>query len=553
VVTEIPYQVSRDRIMEKIATLVREKKLDGIADLRDESDRSGTRLVIELKRDAVPQIVLNQLYKNTQLQETFGVNMVALVDGVPRTLNIAEMIGHYIDHQMEVIERRTRFRLEKAEARVHIVDGLIIALDNIDEVVEIIRSSEDVEAARGALMERFELSEVQATHILDMPLRRLTALETSKLREEQAELAKLIKHLKSLLRSPAKRRALIGSELKEIKKQYADPRRSRIIPDDGDLSLEDLIADEELVVTVTANGYLKSVSAASYRRQGRGGRGVKGAALREDDVISRVLFTTAHAYLLFFTNRGKVYRIKAHELPRKDRTAKGVLAQSVLPLAPDEAIEAVVDTRDYETSNYLVMVTRNGQVKKTKMSDYDSRQSALIAIRLQKGDELVAVRTTSGKKDLMIFTNQGQGIRFKESEIRPMGRDTMGVRGMRLREGDFVVSAASSQDASEVILLTSGGYGKRTKITDFPLQKRGGLGVKAIKLTRVRGSLVAARSVPSGSEIFVTSTDGVVIRMETDPISRQRRDASGVKVMNLGEGASVSAFDLVPQENGEET
>lgn len=280
---------------------------------------------------------------------------------------------------------------------------------------------------------------------------------------------------------------------------------------------------------------------------------MKGAALREDDVISRVLFTTAHAYLLFFTNRGKVYRIKAHELPRKDRTAKGVLAQSVLPLAPDEAIEAVVDTRDYETSNYLVMVTRNGQVKKTKMSDYDSRQSALIAIRLQKGDELVAVRTTSGKKDLMIFTNQGQGIRFKESEIRPMGRDTMGVRGMRLREGDFVVSAASSQDASEVILLTSGGYGKRTKITDFPLQKRGGLGVKAIKLTRVRGSLVAARSVPSGSEIFVTSTDGVVIRMETDPISRQRRDASGVKVMNLGEGASVSAFDLVPQENGEET
>jgi DNA gyrase subunit A len=553
VVTEIPYQVSRDRIMEKIATLVREKKLGGIAELRDESDRSGTRLVIELKRDAVPQIVLNQLYKNTQLQETFGVNMVALVDGVPRTLNVAEMIGHYIDHQMEVIERRTRFRLERAEARAHIVEGLIVALDNIDEVVQIIRSSDDVEQARGSLMERFDLSEIQATHILDMPLRRLTALETSKLREERAELAKLIKHLKALLRSPAKRRGLIGSELKEIKKQYADPRRSRIIPDDGDLSLEDLIADEELVVTVTANGYLKSVSAASYRRQGRGGRGVKGAALREDDVISRVLFTTAHAYLLFFTNRGKVYRIKAHELPRKDRTAKGVLAQSVLPLAPDEAIEAVVDTRDYETSNYLVMVTRNGQVKKTKMSDYDSRQSALIAIKLQKGDEVVAVRTTSGKKDLMIFTNQGQGIRFKESEIRPMGRDTMGVRGMRLREGDLVVSAASSQDADEVLLLTSGGYGKRTKITDFPLQRRGGLGVKAIKLTRVRGALVAARSVPRGSEIFVTSTEGVVIRMETDPISRQKRDASGVKVMNLGAGASVSAFDLVPQENGEET
>jgi DNA gyrase subunit A len=335
VVTEIPYQVSRDRIMEKIATLVREKKLAGIAELRDESDRGGTRLVIELKRDAVPQVVLNQLYKNTQLQESFGVNMVALVDGVPRTLNIGEMIGHYIDHQMEVIERRTRHRLERAEARAHIVDGLLIALDNIDEVVAIIRSSDDADAARQALMEQFDLSEIQATHILDMPLRRLTALETTKLRKEQDDLTKLIKRLKSLLRSPAKRRALIGTELKEAKEQFANPRRSRIIPDEGDLSLEDLIADEELVVTVTANGYVKSVSAGSYRRQGRGGRGVKGAALREDDLITRVLHTTAHAYLLFFTNRGKVYRIKAHELPRKDRTARGVLAQSVLPLAPD--------------------------------------------------------------------------------------------------------------------------------------------------------------------------------------------------------------------------
>ncbi len=551
IVTEIPYQVSRDRIMEKIAQVVREKKINGIADLRDESDRNGMRMVIELKRDTVPQVVLNQLYKLTQLQESFGVNMVALVDGVPRTLNVVEMIGHYIDHQMEVIERRTRFRLGKAEARAHIVEGLLLALDNIDEVVRIIRGSNDTDAARTALMEAFEFSEIQAQHILDMPLRRLTALETSKLREEHAALQKLIKHLNSLLKSPAKRRKLIAEELEEIRETFADKRRSRIIPDDGDLSLEDLIADEEIVVTVTANGYIKAVNASSYRRQGRGGRGVKGENLREDDAITRVLHTTAHSYLLFFTNRGRVHRIKAHELPRKDRTAKGVLAQSVMPLQPDESIEAVVDMRDYETAKYLVIATKNGQIKKTRFAEYDSRQNQLIAISLRDDDEVVSVRTTMGDKRLLLFTAQGMGIRFEESDIRPMGRDTQGVRGIKLREGDRVVSAVSDQEGDEVLLLTSGGYGKRTKMTDFRPQNRGGVGLKAIKLTRVRGTLVTARAVWKGAEIFVTSTDGIVIKMTTDTISRQKRDATGVKVMDVGSDAAISSFTLVPTEDEE--
>ena len=548
VVTEIPYQVSRDRIMEKIAELVHDKKLTGIADLRDESDRKGTRLVIELKRDAVPQVVLNQLYKYTQLQETFGVNMVALVDGVPHTLNVAQVIGYYIDHQMVVVERRTRFRLAKAAARAHIVEGLLIALDNIDDVVEIIRGSSDTDAARENLIERFELSEIQATHILDMPLRRLTELETSKLRDEYDELQKLINYLNGLLKSPAKRRALIGQELQEIREKFGDKRRSKVIPDEGDMSLEDLIADEEIVVTVTANGYVKAVNASAYKSQGRGGRGVKAENLREDDVIHHVVHTTAHAFLLFFTNRGKVYRIKAHEIPRKDRTAKGVLGQSVMPLEPDEVIEALIDTRDYETSRYLVIATKLGQIKKTEFKEYDSRNATLIAIKLQEDDEVVAVRTTMGKNDVLMFTAAGSGIRFKETDIRAMGRDTQGVHGIRLREGDRVVSAASERDGNEVLLLTTGGYGKRTKVSEFRRQGRGGMGVKAIKLTRARGTLVAARALPPKSEIFVTSTDGVVIRMPADTISRQKRDASGVKVMNTAEGAHISAFALVPPE-----
>jgi len=550
IVTELPYQVSHDRVLEKIAALVHGKKITGIADLRNaSSDRVGTKLVIELKKDAIPQVVLNQLFKMTQLQETFGVNAVALVDGIPRTMNIAQMIGYYLDHQMEVVERRTLFRLDEAKRRAHIVEGLLIALDNIDDVIAIIRNSDDTGIARTALMKEFELSEIQANHILDMQLRRLTALETSKLRDEQATLEETIANLEAILADPARRRAIITEDLKEIKDKFADPRRSHLIPDDGDLSLEDLIADEELVVTVSGNGYVKSVLARTYRSQGRGGRGVQGASLREDDVINHLVHTTAHSYLLFFTNRGKVHRVKAHEIPRKERTAKGVLAQAVLPLDPDERIEAVIDTRDYETSRYLVMVTKMGLVKKTAFHDYDSRNATLVAINLQEGDEVVAVRTTNGEDELLLFTSNGQGIRFSEKDLRPMGRATRGVRGIRLRDGDSVISAASSKDGEEVLLVTSGGYGKRVKMSEFPIQRRGGIGVKSMKLTRVRGRLIAGRAVSAGAEVFAISSDGVVIRIGTKAISRQKRDARGVKVMNVAPGVEVTAIAPAPPED----
>ena len=548
IVTEIPYQVSRDRIMEKIAGLVRKKVVVGITDLRDESDRGGTRLVIELKRDANPQVVLNLLFKHTQLQDTFAVNQIALVDGVPRTLNLAQMVHYYIDHQLVVIERRTHFRLAKARARAHIVEGLLVALDNIDEVVEIIRSSADVDAARSALMERFEFSEIQTNHILDMPLRRLTALETDKLRQEYEDLQATIAELGSILDSENKRRAIIGEELTMIRDKYANERRTRIVPDEGEMSLEDLIADEDLVVTISAAGYVKSVLAGIYRTQGRGGRGVRGTALREDDVVTHLLHTTAHAYLLFFTNEGKVYRIRAHEIPRKDRNAKGALVQSVLPMGPDERVEAIIDTRDYESYRYLVMFTRRGQVKKTRFSDYDSRNQVLVAINLQEGDEVVAVRPTNGESDLLMLTHNGQGIRFAESDVRPMGRASQGVRGIRLRDEDWVVSAATAEEGAEVLLLTSRGYGKRTLVEHFRRQGRGGMGVKAMKLTRTRGQIVAVLSVERDDHVFVVSSDGIVIRQSVGEISRQRRESTGVRIMDLKDGAELSAAALVPSD-----
>jgi DNA gyrase subunit A len=550
VVTEIPYQASRDRIMEKTATLVRTKVLTGIADLRDESDRHGTRLVFELKRDANPHVVLNQLFKHTQLEDTFSVNNVALVDGVPRTLNLAQLVHHYIAHQLEVVERRSRFRLAKAEARAHILRGLLVALDNIDEVVQIIRRSANVDAARTALMERFELSEIQSNHILDMPLRRLTALETDKLRDELAALEETITYLEDLLAYESKRRDLIAEEMGEIRDKFGDRRRSRIIPDTGEMSLEDLIADEEIVVSVSSNGYVKSVLASAYRTQGRGGRGVKGANVRDDDVIVHLLHTSAHAFLLFFTNRGKVYRVRAHEIPRKDRTAKGSLIQSVLPLDPDEIVEAVIDTRDYESNRYLVMFTKRGLVKKTKFSDYDSRNQVLVAITLLEDDEVVAVRQTNGDSDLMMFTKNGLGIRFAEQDVRPMGRSAQGVRGIRLRDGDEVVAAAVADEAEEVLLLTAGGYGKRVKMGEFRLQRRGGVGVISMKITRVRGPVVAAGAVSLEDEIVVTSSDGIVMRSSAKLISRQKRPSTGVKIMSLSGGATLSALTVV-EPNGD--
>ncbi|MGH8916595.1 MAG: DNA gyrase subunit A [Acidimicrobiia bacterium] len=549
IATELPYQVSIERIVSKIKELVDGKRLEGIAEVRNEtSDRVGTRLVIELKASAVPQVVLNQLYKNTPLQDSFGYNMVSLVDGVPRTLDLAAMVGYYLDHQMEVVGRRTQFRLDEARARAHILEGLIIAVDNIDEVIKLIRGSADTADARANLIARFELSEIQANAILDMPLRRLTALEVDKLRTELAELHELIAELEKILADPRIRWGIIKEELSEIRSTFGEPRRSRVIPDEGDLSLEDLIADDELIVTVSQGGYIKSVPASTYRTQGRGGRGVKAAEVHEEDVIQHMVHTTAHAYLLFFTNKGLVHRLKAHGIPRQSRTAKGVLAQSVLPLEPEETVQAIIDTRDYETGRYLVMVTKQGVAKKTEFKEYDSRNQTLVAIKLVGDDELVSVRTTKGENDMLIFTREGMGIRFKEADLRSMGRSTQGVRGIRLREGDRVVAAVSNAQGDEVLLVTSAGYGKRTSITEFRRQTRGGLGVKAFKLTRVRGSLVGGRAVSKDDEVFLISSAGVAIRTPVAKISKQKRDSTGVKVIDVGNGNELTAIAIVHED-----
>lgn len=550
VVTELPYQVSTNNVLLKIKDLVESKRVEGISDLRDETSRDGIRLVVELKRDAIPQVVLNQLYKYTQLQDSFGVNMLALVGGRPRTLNLAEMIGYYVDHQVEVIERRTRYRLRKAEERLHIVEGLLVALDNIEEVIKIIRGSDDTESARTALMSRFGLSEIQANHILDMPLRRLTQLETSKLRDEAAELNQTITELKGILDDPKKVREVIRTELGEIKAKFGDARRTVIGSEEGDFDIEDLIADEDLVITLSRNNYIKAVPAASYRTQHRGGRGVSGGKLKDEDILDHIIHTTAHAYLLFFSNTGKVYRIKAHEVPKRDRTARGVVVQNVLPLHPDERIQAIIDTRDYETFRYLVIATRNGTVKKTAFNAYDSsRRDGIIALTLKEGDEVVAVLPTSGTDNILLVSRTGQGICFPETDARPMGRTAGGVRGMRLSDGDYVVSAIVAAEGTDLLLITTSGHGKRTPVKEFGSQKRGGKGRIAIKLPAARGKLVGGLVVSEGQDVILTSTDGQVIRVSADGISRQGRPATGVSVMKLDRVHEVAAITSVPIES----
>jgi DNA gyrase subunit A len=547
-VTEIPFMVNKSRLIEQIAQLVRDKKLTDIRDMRDESDRDGMRIVIELKRDSVPEIVLNRLYKHTQMQSTFGTILLALVDGEPKVMSLREMLLHFVTHRLVVIVRRSEFDLAKAQEREHILEGLKIAVDNIDEVIRIIRGSADTGDARANLIENFDLSEIQANAILDMPLRRLTALEVDKLRNELAELQDTIADLEAILADPQRRWTIIKDELGSIRETYAEDRRSRIVPDEGDLSLEDLIADDELIITVSATGYVKSVPASTYRTQGRGGRGVKAAEVKDDDVVRHLVHTTAHAYLLFFTNRGLVHRVKAHEIPRQSRTSKGVMAQSVLPVGPDERIQAIVDTRDYETGRYLVMVTKKGQAKKTEFKEYESRNQTLVAIRLAADDELVTVRTSNGSNEILIFSEQGMGIRFAESDLRSMGRGTQGVRGMKLREDDSVVAAVSNIEGEEVLLLTSAGYGKRTEMGHFRKQTRGGIGVKAFKLTKVRGNLVAALAIKKDDEVFLISSAGVGTRQAVSKISRQQRDSTGVKVIDVGSGNRLSAVAKISEE-----
>ena len=551
VVTEFPYEVSVESIEEKIDELVKSGDLDGVAEVQNDSAGRKPRLVIRLKRDANANVVLNKLYKNTSLQSTFAVNMLALVDGVPRTLNLAQVLGHYIAHQVEVITRRSQYRLAKAQARAHIVEGLLKAIDMLDAVITAIRASEDRSSARAALMSApFEFTEEQANHILDMTLGRLTRLGRRELDEEMARLRETIAELESILGSEQRLRAVIAEEITSVRDKFADARRTSIVNDPGELGTEDLIEDVELVITMTRAGYIKSVSSDSFRVQGRGGRGVQGAKLRDEDFVEQIVHTSAHAYLLLFSNQGRVFRLRGHEIPLKERTAKGTAVVNLLNLAPGESIQAIVATRDFPEDKFLLFATRNGTVTKTAFSEYDkSRREGWIAINLRERDEVVRVVATSGTDDVMIVTHRGMAIRFNEAEVREMGRDATGVRGIKLRDDDRVISLDVISDDVDLFLVTDAGYGKRVKTERFNRQGRGGLGVRAIKLTAARGFVAAAMMVRFTDEVLLVSSGGVLIRVPVREVTSQGRDATGVRVMNLDEGHSMATAAVVASED----
>jgi DNA gyrase subunit A len=553
IVSEMPYQTSIASVSKRIEDLVRSGDLDGIAEVQDDSAGGKTRLVIRLKRDANANVVLNNLFKQTPLQTSFGVNAVALVDGVPRTLSLAQMLRHYVDYQKEVVTRRSEFLLGKARARAHVVEGLLRAIDMLDAVIAAIRGSDDRPAALAALQaEPFSFSEEQANHILDMTLARLTRLGRSNLEEELARLQEEIAELEAILRDPAKLRLVVADELGEIRSKYANERRTIITHDPGDMGVEDLVDDEELVVTMSRAGYVKAVSADAFRTQGRGGRGVQGARLKEEDLIDDVVHTTSHSHLLLFSNRGRVFRLRAFEIPMKERTARGTAIVNLLPLAGDEVIQAIIATRDFPADNFLMFSTKRGQVKKTAFSEYDkSRREGFIAINLRPGDELVRVVETRGDDDLFIVTRLGMTIRFSEQDVRPMGRDAAGVRGVRLKADDEVVSLDVARDEADILIVTDAGYGKRTKVERFNRQTRGGQGVRGIRLTAKRGRVVGAFMTGLDDEILLISTSGIVIRTAVREIASQGRDATGVRVMNLDDGDAVAAVARVGAEAGE--
>jgi DNA gyrase subunit A len=533
VVTELPYQANPDNLAIKIAELVKDGKVQGIADLRDEtSGRTGQRLVIVLKRDAVAKVVLNNLYKHTQLQENFGANMLAIVDGVPRTLSLDAFIRHWVTHQLDVIARRTRYRLRKAEEEAHILRALLKALDMLDEVIALIRASSTTEAARDGLMQLLDIDELQARAILDMQLRRLAALERQKIQDRHAELEAMIAEFNAILASEERQREIISTELAEIVAKHGDDRRTKILMGyDGDMSMEDLIPEEEMVVTITRGGYVKRTRSDSYRSQQRGGKGIKGAQLRGDDVVEHFFVTTTHHWLLFFTNLGRVYRAKAYELAEAGRDAKGQHVANLLAFQPDEHIAQVLDLRDYQHSPYLVLATKRGLVKKTRLEDYDTNRSAgVIAINLRDGDELVSAQLVSETDDLLLVSRKGQSIRFTATDdaLRPMGRATSGVTGMKFREEDELLAANVVTDGSYVFIVTEGGYAKRTAVEEYRLQGRGGLGIKVAKLAEERGDLVGALIVQEEDEVLVVMEGGKVVRSSVSGVPAKGRDTMGV-------------------------
>ncbi|MCE3266079.1 MAG: gyrase, subunit [Solirubrobacterales bacterium] len=552
IVTELPFQVKKGGeggLITRIADLVRDKKITGIADLRDESDRSGMRIVIELKRGGDPaKVVLNQLYKRTQMQQSFGINMVALVDGVPRTLSLLETIRHYVVHQRDVITRRTQHQLARAEARAHILEGLLIALDELDAVIKLIRASANPDVARDGLMDKFKLTRPQAQAILDMRLQRLTALEADKIREEHAELVKTIKELRSILADESKVLGLVKEELSEIAERYGDDRRTEIAAAEGEVDIEDMIADQQMVISLTSSGYAKRLPLATYRQQRRGGRGVMGMNMKEGDYIEHLHVCSTHDYLLFFTNQGKVYRLKVYELPEGSRTSKGRALINLLPLREKERVMAVIPTRDFSEGKYLVFGTKNGMVKKTDFKDYDTniKAAGLIAININKGDELIQVRQTSGKDDIIMVSKAGTAARFNETLARPMGRGTAGVKGMNVSDkGNEVLALEVARDEDELLVVTENGYGKRTPMSQYPVKGRGTKGVLTIKLNKKKGGVAGALMVRPHQELIFISQNGMVQRTGVKGISQQGRATQGVRVMNLKQGDRVSAVALV--------
>jgi DNA gyrase subunit A len=549
IVTELPYQVKKGGeggLIQKIADLVHEKKIPEISDLRDESDRRGMRLVIELKRDALPKVVLNKLYKHTPMQTTFGVNMVALVDNVPKTLSLREVIGRYVDHQREVIVRRTKHELRIAEDRAHILEGLLIALANLDEVIDTIRRSPDRETARVNLVNKFELSERQAEAILQMTLGRLTALEVDKIRQEHADIVERIAELRAILGDEERVMSIVREELQEISDAYGDERRTQISFAEGEIDIEDLIADQQMVITITNSGYIKSLPLATYRQQRRGGVGVTGMDMKDGDWIEHLFVTSTHDFLLFFTNRGKVYRLKVYELPEASRTAKGRALVNLLPLREGERVQSVLSTRDFSEAPYLLFATRNGTVKKTELQRYNTpiRADGIIAISIRDDDELVAVRRVDEGDEVIIVSRAGLTVRFSEEDARAMGRDTSGVRGMDVGRGE-VIAMDIARDDQDLLVVTENGYGKRTRIDQYRKTSRGAKGVRTIKLTEAKGGLAGALVVREHQELVFISQSGMVQRTGVRGISQQGRSATGVRVMNVREDDCVRAVALV--------
>jgi DNA gyrase subunit A len=557
IVTELPFQVRKGGdggLILKIRDLVNDKKITEIADLRDESDRHGMRIVIELKRSVIPNVVLNKLYKHTPMQTTFGVNMVALVDNVPRTLSLREMIGYYVDHQREIVVRRTKYELRRSEERAHVLEGQLIALANLDEVIALIRASRNPEAAREGLVERFALTVIQAQAILQLTLSRLTALEADKIKQEHADLLERIKELREILGDESKVLSLIEEELSEIAETYGDERRTEITHAEGEIDIEDLIADQQMVISITHSGYVKSLPLSTYRQQRRGGVGVTGMDMKDGDYIEHLFVSSTHDYLLFFTNRGKVYRLKVYELPEAARTAKGRALVNLLPLREGERVQSVLSTRDFGEGRYLVFATKNGLVKKTEFAAYNTpiKADGIIAINIREDDELIAVRRTSGHDDIIMVSRSGQAARFSEDRVRAMGRDTSGVRGMNVSQpGNALLAMDVARDDQELLVVTENGYGKRTAISEYMVKGRSTMGVKTITLTENKGALAGALVVREHQELVFISQNGLVQRTSVRGISRQGRSSQGVKVMNIRDDDQVSAVALVVESEAQ--